>query len=125
MTELAENGGRKGFVLGLTLVATLGGLLFGYDTAVISGAIGFLESHFNLSTTGVGWAASCALVGCVPGALSAGWLNQTFGRRATLIISAPEWVCIWSSYMADVSFVCSDLHDLVPPAYTILNVIAS
>lgn len=74
--------------LRISLFAALGGLLFGYDTAVISGAIGFLESHFSLSTTGVGWAASCALVGCVPGALSAGWLNQKLGRRATLMLSA-------------------------------------
>ena len=74
--------------LRISLLAALGGLLFGYDTAVISGAIGFLETHFALSTTGVGWAASCALVGCVPGALSAGWLNQIFGRRATLMLSA-------------------------------------
>lgn len=72
----------------ISLFAALGGLLFGYDTAVISGAIGFLQTHFSLSATGVGWAASCALVGCVPGALSAGWLNYWLGRRATLIISA-------------------------------------
>ena len=72
----------------ISLFAALGGLLFGYDTAVISGAIGFLQTHFSLSAAGVGWVASCALVGCVPGALSAGWLNYSLGRRATLIISA-------------------------------------
>lgn len=89
----------------ISLFAALGGLLFGYDTAVISGAIGFLETHFSLSTAGVGWAASCALVGCVPGALSAGWLNQAFGRRTTLILSA-------------VLFLISAIGTAVPQAFT-------
>ena len=51
----------------ICFVATLGGLLFGYDTAVISGAIGFLKQHFGLSAAGMGWAAACALYGCVVG----------------------------------------------------------
>ncbi len=56
----------------ISSVAALGGLLFGYDAAVISGAIGLLQSHFSLSSAGAGWAASSALVGCVLGTAAAG-----------------------------------------------------
>jgi MFS family permease len=63
-------------------------LLFGYDTAVISGAIGYLQTHFDLSAAEKGWAAACALVGCVVGVAGAGFLSDRFGRRNTLIVSA-------------------------------------
>jgi len=66
----------------------LGGLLFGYDTAVISGAIGFLQTHFALTAAMKGWTAACALLGCVLGAALAGTLSDRFGRRNTLIVSA-------------------------------------
>ncbi|MEM7626336.1 MAG: sugar porter family MFS transporter [Planctomycetota bacterium] len=72
----------------IVLVATLGGLLFGYDTAVISGAIGFLQQHFELSAAMKGWAASSALVGCVVGVAMAGGMNDRLGRRTTLIVAA-------------------------------------
>ena len=80
--------GSVSFVLCVTLVAALGGLLFGYDTAVISGAIGFLQSHFELTPAMKGWTASSALVGCVIGAWMAGFMSDQFGRKKTLIISA-------------------------------------
>lgn len=69
-------------------VASLGGLLFGYDTAVISGAIGYLQTHFDLSAAEKGWAAACALAGCVIGVAFAGFFSDRFGRRNTLILSA-------------------------------------
>ena len=72
----------------IALVATLGGLLFGYDTAVISGAIGFMESHFHLNPAETGWAASCALAGCVLGAAVAGWMGDRMGRRKVLMLAA-------------------------------------
>jgi SP family xylose:H+ symportor-like MFS transporter len=72
----------------ICLVAALGGLLFGYDTAVISGAIGFLQTHFALTAAMKGWTAGCALLGCVIGAALAGTLSDRFGRRNTLIVSA-------------------------------------
>jgi SP family xylose:H+ symportor-like MFS transporter len=70
------------------LVATLGGLLFGYDTAVISGGIGFLKQFFSLNATQEGWAASSALLGCVLGVCVTGWFSDKFGRRTTLIVAA-------------------------------------
>ncbi len=53
------------FILFVTSVAAIGGFLFGYDTAVISGAIGFLESHFDLSALQKGWAGASAIIGLV------------------------------------------------------------
>ncbi|MGA2658163.1 MAG: MFS transporter, partial [Verrucomicrobiota bacterium] len=76
------------YVTLLSLVAALGGLLFGYDTAVISGAIGFMEAHFQLSPVQTGWAASCTLLGCGLGAWLAGTLSDRWGRKNVLILSA-------------------------------------
>jgi len=87
-TELTEDKGSKMYLAVVCLIAALGGLLFGYDTAVISGAIGFLQIKFNLAPGMVGWAASCALVGCMIGAGFAGILSDRIGRKKTLIISA-------------------------------------
>ena len=83
-------------VIGLTFVATLGGLLFGYDTAVISGAVSSIDAYFinplGLSETArsslSGWTISSALVGCVIGAVVAGWVSTSLGRRGGLIIAA-------------------------------------
>ena len=85
---LYEDKGSVGYVLLVCLVAALAGLLFGYDTGVISGAIGPLEQRFGLSPKGVGWAASCALVGCIFGAAFAGTISDRIGRKKVLIISA-------------------------------------
>lgn len=76
------------YLTGVCLVATLGGLLFGYDTAVISGAIGFLQKRFELDSTGMGWAASCALLGCIVGVMTAGVVSDRLGRRRALILAA-------------------------------------
>ena len=80
--------GSAMYVMLLTFVAALGGLLFGYDTAVISGAIGFLKQRFTLDANLQGWAASCALIGCIFGAMCAGVLSDKLGRRRGLMISA-------------------------------------
>jgi sugar porter (SP) family MFS transporter len=89
VSSAAENhGGSVAYVYLLAVVAALGGLLFGYDTAVISGAIGFLTEHFSLSAHGKGWAASCALVGCMVGAAGAGMLSDWLGRKKVLMIAA-------------------------------------
>lgn len=77
----------RNYVLRITVVAALGGLLFGYDTAVIAGAIGYLQEKFNLSPALMGWAASSAIWGCVLGAALAGYLSDRYGRRKILIIT--------------------------------------
>jgi SP family xylose:H+ symportor-like MFS transporter len=86
--EAATDRGNTVYLVLICLVATLGGLLFGYDTAVISGAIGFLQTHFELDATMKGWAAASALVGCVFGAATAGVLSDRYGRRNVLMLSA-------------------------------------
>ncbi len=77
----ANKPASKGFIIRVTSVAALGGLLFGYDTAVIAGVIGYLQTKFNLSAVMVGWAASSAIWGCVFGAMAAGYLSDKFGRK--------------------------------------------
>jgi SP family xylose:H+ symportor-like MFS transporter len=78
-----------GYVWGIAIVAALGGLLFGYDWVVIGGARQFFEIYFHLGTAAaVGWANSCALVGCFIGSLIAGALGDLYGRKPVLLISA-------------------------------------
>jgi len=67
-----------------TFVAALGGFLFGFDTAVINGAIPFFTEHFQLTDAMKGWAVSSALIGCVIGALAVGKPGDYFGRRIVL-----------------------------------------
>jgi len=76
------------YVYFISSIAAMGGLLFGYDTAVIAGAIGFLETKFQLTPAMTGWAASSAIWGCVVGAMMAGYLSDKFGRKKTLILTA-------------------------------------
>ncbi|QEH97553.1 sugar porter family MFS transporter [Gluconobacter thailandicus] len=76
------------YVLAICAVAALGGILFGYDTSVISGAVHPLQEHFALSAAATGWAVSNVVVGCVAGALLAGWMADGLGRRMTLVICA-------------------------------------
>ncbi|MEO6583114.1 MAG: sugar porter family MFS transporter [Ferruginibacter sp.] len=80
--------GNKWYVYKATIVAAVGGLLFGYDTAVVAGAIGFIQKRYDLSSTMVGWVASCALIGCIVGAMFAGKLSDKVGRKKVLILSA-------------------------------------
>lgn len=78
-----------GYVWGIAVVAALGGLLFGYDWVVIGGARQFFEVYFHLdSAAAVGWANSCALVGCFAGSVIAGTLGNRYGRKPVLLISA-------------------------------------
>ena len=78
-----------GYVWTISLVAAMGGLLFGYDWVVIGGAKPFFEKSFGLTTAAqVGWANSCALVGCLAGSLATGALCDRFGRKRLLVASA-------------------------------------
>jgi len=74
------------YIYAISVVAALGGLLFGYDWVVIGGAKPFYEKFFHLTDPSQqGWAMSCALVGCLVGALVSGWLSDRFGRKRLLI----------------------------------------
>ncbi|HEX3627880.1 MAG TPA: sugar porter family MFS transporter [Verrucomicrobiae bacterium] len=78
-----------GYIWLISIVAALGGLLFGYDWVVIGGAKEFFESYFRITTASQsGLANSCALIGCLVGALIAGGLSDKFGRKRLLITSA-------------------------------------
>lgn len=96
----AATGRGSGRVQALTLIAALGGLLFGYDTAVISGAVGAIDANFitprGLPETAAGslsgWTISCALLGCVLGAALAGPMSQRIGRRGGLLVAAVLFV---------------------------------
>lgn len=80
---------RSLYVWGIATVAALGGLLFGYDWVVIGGARQFYEVYFHLTSPDVvGWANSCALVGCLVGSLVSGSLADRYGRRRMLLGSA-------------------------------------
>jgi sugar porter (SP) family MFS transporter len=73
----------------ISLVAAMGGLLFGYDWVVIGGAKPFFEPFFNLTRESLrGWANSCALLGCLAGAVLSGGLSDRFGRKRLLVVAA-------------------------------------
>ncbi|RYY88007.1 MAG: MFS transporter [Chitinophagaceae bacterium] len=90
----------------ISLIAAIGGLLFGYDTAVISGAIGSLTSYFGLSPVETGWAISSALVGCLAGAVAADFTSQRFGRK-------------WSMCIAALLFLAGSIGTAVPESFSV------
>ncbi|MGH9327923.1 MAG: sugar porter family MFS transporter [Terriglobia bacterium] len=80
---------NRAYIWTISLIAALGGLLFGYDWVVIGGAKPFYEQFFHLTEPSQrGWAMSCALVGCMVGALISGSLSDKYGRKRLLIFSA-------------------------------------
>jgi sugar porter (SP) family MFS transporter len=101
-----DSSGSPRYVALVTVVAALGGLLFGYDTAVIAGAIGFLQSHFSLDPAMKGWAASSALLGCVVGVSFAGAFSDRMGRKKTLVL-------------AGILFLVSAIGSAVPREFSI------
>jgi len=72
----------------LSVVAALGGFLFGYDTAVISGTIGQIAAQFSLDAIEQGWYVGCALIGSIFGVACAGILSDKYGRKKTLMVAA-------------------------------------
>ena len=87
MLELRYN---RAYVFAISLASAFGGLLFGYDWVVIGGAKPFYEPFFGIAGVPAlqGWAMSCALVGCILGALLSGGLSDRFGRKNLLLLSA-------------------------------------
>ncbi|RYE37310.1 MAG: MFS transporter [Sphingobacteriaceae bacterium] len=78
----------KGFVIMVSLVAAFGGLLFGFDTAIISGAIPYIKTYFKLNELTLGWAVGSILIGCCAGALTAGITADKYGRKFVLVLCA-------------------------------------
>lgn len=99
---------NMGYVVFLCVVAALGGILFGYDTAVISGTTAIVKSQFGLSTGLEGWYVGCALIGSIIGVAVAGLLSDNLGRKKTMLISA-----LMFSISAIGCAVCADFPQLV------------
>lgn len=78
----------KRYVMLIAAVAALGGLLFGFDTAVIAGTLQYLTRHFHLTDAALGLIVAAASIGCIPGALVAGRLADRFGRKKLMIVTA-------------------------------------
>jgi len=76
------------YVIMISVVAALGGLLFGFDTAVISGTINFIQPYFGLSEAGLGWTVSSLLLGCIGGVFFAGKAGDHYGRKKVLMFAA-------------------------------------
>lgn len=88
MKSITENKIRIGYLVLIAFIAALGGFLFGFDTAVISGTITFVKAKFVLDTVAEGWFVSSALVGCIIGVSVSGFRSDSFGRKKVLMISA-------------------------------------
>ena len=107
------------YLMFLTLVATLGGLLFGYDTAVISGTVKYLEINFvaplaleeTAASSLLGFAVSSALIGCILGGLVGGYMANRFGRKRSLMIAAVLFIvsAIGSAY-PEMGFGSGEMH---------------
>ena len=82
------------YLIGISLISAMGGLLFGYDYVVIGGAKPFYEPFFGITGHAFlqGWAMSCALAGCLAGAVISGWLSDRLGRKRLLIVAAALFV---------------------------------
>lgn len=80
------------YLVPICLVATVGGLLFGFDTGVISGAIEPLTARFGLGDFMKGWASGCVLTGCAAGVLLVGPLSDRFGRKPALFLAAAMFI---------------------------------
>jgi len=80
--------GHLSYLFFVSFVAALGGFLFGFDTAVISGTVGFVKQQFALDAIQEGWFVAVALLGCIIGVAFSGFLADAFGRKAALFLSA-------------------------------------
>lgn len=103
-----------GYLIFLSVVAALGGFLFGYDTAVISGTITQVAQLFQLDAMQQGWYVGCALTGSIIGVFFAGMLSDRLGRKLTMIVSA----VLFSVSALGCAF-CADFVQLV--AYRIIG----
>ena len=105
---MEENKSRIGYVVFLSVVAALGGILFGYDTGIISGTTTAVSAQFHLDEIAKGWYVGCALVGSIIGVALAGLMADYLGRKKTMIIAA-----VLFSVSAFGCCVCKGISDLV------------
>ncbi len=105
---------KIGYVIFMAVVAAIGGILFGYDTAVISGTTAIVKNQFALTDMMEGWYVGCALIGSICGVLVAGSLSDYLGRKVTMLISAAFF-----SISAIGCAVCGSFDGLV--AYRIIG----
>lgn len=78
---------KRILLIGLAFIAALGGFLFGYDTAVISGTLALVRNQFGLNSAMEGWYVSSALIGCIIGVSGAGWMSDKYGRKIVLLLT--------------------------------------
>ena len=107
--DMAAEGGlagpKLGAIIGVALVATLGGFLFGFDSGVINGTVDGIQTAFGSNSVGTGFSVSSMLLGAAAGALAAGTLADSFGRRSMLMVSAVLFIIsAWGSGVAGGSF---------------------
>lgn len=114
MTQTTNKSMNMGYVIFMAIVAAIGGILFGYDTAVISGTTEMVKSQFALSDMREGWYVGCALIGSICGVAVAGAMSDKLGRKLTMLISAALF-----SISAIGCAVCGDFDQLV--AYRIIG----
>ncbi len=102
---MSDSSHNTGFIILITLVATIGGFLFGFDSGVINGTVDGLRTAFNSNSVGTGFNVASMLLGCAVGAFLAGRLADLFGRRTILIIAAVCFtISAWGSGVAHGSF---------------------
>ncbi len=103
------------YLISISLVSAMGGLLFGYDWVVIGGAKPFYEPFFGIAGNAFlqGWAMSCALIGCLAGAVISGWLSDRFGRKKLLVLSAALFVAASLGTGAAITFITFVLFRIV------------
>ena len=102
-----------GYVIFMAVVAAIGGILFGYDTAVISGTTAIVKNQFQLTDMMEGWYVGCALIGSICGVLVAGSLSDYLGRKLTMLISVLRYQPPKLSYFSPYIFHTSSITYLL------------